>query len=61
MAGLRGRPFGLRARIVGVVLITAVATLVDDPAHMTATVSRFPCSSSRSSAFANSGVAMWSA
>ncbi len=28
MAGLRGRPFGLRARIVGVVLITAVATLV---------------------------------
>jgi signal transduction histidine kinase len=28
VAGLRGRPFGLRARIVGVVLITAVATLV---------------------------------
>jgi len=26
--GLRGRPFGLRGRIVGVVLITAVATLV---------------------------------
>ena len=28
MRGLRGRPFGLRGRIVGVVLITAVATLV---------------------------------
>jgi signal transduction histidine kinase len=28
VAGLRGRPFGLRARIVGVVLVTAVATLV---------------------------------
>jgi signal transduction histidine kinase len=28
MAGLRRHPFGLRARIVGVVLITAVATLV---------------------------------
>jgi signal transduction histidine kinase len=28
VAGLRGRPFGLRARIVGVILVTAVATLV---------------------------------
>jgi signal transduction histidine kinase len=28
VAGLRGRPFGLRGRIVGAVLITAVATLV---------------------------------
>ena len=27
MSSLRGHPFGLRARIVGVVLVTAVATL----------------------------------